>query len=419
MTADGPVLAYVMTHYPRVALSFISGEIDEIEALGGTIHPIAMNLPDKADLLFDDARAREAKTFYLKRSWVTLLGRFAATAGRHPIRIAKLLGTAITSSRGSLPITVRRLSHLVQAASIAKLCTDRKIAHLHAQFGQAPATLAWFASEIINFDRKPAMTWSFTIHGFHDFVEDTVSRLDLKAASATFVVCISDFTRSQLYRLLHPSLWPRAKVIRCGIDLEAFAMRPPRGRAASMPKLVSVGRLSSEKGQVVLLNACKNLIDRGVRLELTFVGSGPLEALLREEIGLQGLQDVVRLSGELPPEEVRKELESADLFCLTSFAEGLPISIMEAMAMGVPVISTAISGIPELVVNGETGRTVPPGNVEALADAIAEMLADPERRDRLVAAGRQRVELQHERHRNVKQLYDLFSIQTGAVREQA
>lgn len=412
MSSQGPALAYVMTHYPRVALSFISGEIDEIEALGGTIHPIAMNLPDPADLVSEDAKARQAKTHYLKRGWFGLLGTFAGTGLRHPVGMTKLLWTAIKSARGSVPITVRRISHLVQAASVAKLCADRKIPHLHAQFGQAPATIAWFAAEILNFGNRARTTWSFTIHGFHDFVEDTVSRLDLKAASASFVVCISDFTRSQLYRLIHPSLWSRAKVIRCGIDLSAFAMRAARTQP-SRPKVISVGRLSSEKGQIILLNACKLLLDRGVKLELTLVGSGPLEGLIREEITRQGMQSNVRLTGELPPEDVRKELECADLFCLTSFAEGLPISIMEAMAMGVPVVSTAISGIPELVVDGQTGRTAPPGNVEALADAIAELLADPKERDQIVAAARQRVEQQHERRRNVQALYDLFSSQAG------
>ena len=177
--------------------------------------------------------------------------------------------------------------------------------------------------------------------------------------------------------------------------------------------------LSDYKGQVVLLNACKLLMDRGVDVQLTLVGSGPLEGLIREEIARQGLGDRVRLTGELPPEQVREELESADLFCLTSFAEGLPISIMEAMAMGVPVVSTAISGIPELVVNGETGRTVPPGNVEALADAIAEMLADSGKLETIVPAARCRVESQHDRHRNVKELYALFSGQVGVADERA
>lgn len=413
MRTQDPPLGYVMTHYPRVALSFISGEIDEIEALGGTIHPIAMNLPDPADLLSEDARSRKAKTYYLKQRWPGLIGTFVGSTLRNPVGMTRLLGTAIASSSGSIPIILRRLSHLVQAASVAKICTERNITHLHAHFGQAPATIAWFATDILNFDHRSRRTWSFTIHGFHDFVDTSISRLDLKAASAAFVICISDFTRSQLLRLIHPSFWPRARVIRCGIDLDAFALRAPLPQSMT-PKLVSVGRLASEKGQIVLLEACKMLLDRGQNLALTFVGSGPLEGLLRDEIARLDMQANVQLTGELPPEKVRQELETADLFCLTSFAEGLPISIMEAMAIGVPVITTAISGIPELVIDGKTGRTVPPGNVEALADAIADVLTNRGMRDRLIRGARQRVECHHERHRNVAELYELFSSHIGA-----
>lgn len=400
-------VAYVLTHYPRVALSFISGEIDEIEALGAAIHPFAMNKPDAADLLSEDAKARSARTHYFKSGWLRLFGDFVASGLRHPVGMTKLLGRAITSARGDLPLTVRRISHLLQAASLARMCELRGIRHLHAHFGQAPATIAWFAAEIMNVAKPGSATWSFTIHGFQDFVDETIARLDLKAASASFVVCVSDFTRSQLCRLIHPSLWSRAKVIRCGIDLAHFDLRKPR-RLDPTPRIISVGRLSSEKGQVVLLQACKLLAARGVKHRLTFIGSGPLEGLIREEILKNGMEDHVELAGEMPADAVRRELEDSDLFCLTSFAEGLPISIMEAMAVGVPVVATSIAGIPELAVNGETALAVPPGNVEALAGAIEKLLGDEQLRTRMIAAARRQVEEQHDRHRNVPQLFGLF-----------
>jgi glycosyltransferase involved in cell wall biosynthesis len=402
-----------MTHYPRVALSFLSGEIDEMEARGATIHPFAMNLPDEADLRSEDARARYSKTHYLKRSWSELLGTFASTALRHPIAMTKLVGTAISSARGDLPLTVRRFSHLAQASSVARECDRRSIRHLHAQFGQAPATIAWFASEIMNFPSKGRASWSFTIHGFQDFVDETIARLDLKAAGAAFVVCVSDFTRSQLCRLLHPSLWNRAHVIRCGIDLSHFAMRDARSQS-SPPRLITVGRLSSEKGQVVLLRACKLLTDRGTKVRLTLIGSGPLEGLIRDEIASEGMEDYVELTGELPPDAVRSRLEESDVFCLTSFAEGLPISIMEAMAVGVPVIATSIAGIPELVVNEDTGLLVPPGNIDALADALETLLGNEKLRDKLVSRARKRVEERHDRHRNCEAMFELLSSRSGA-----
>ena len=404
----GPSIAYVMTHYPRVALSFLSGEIDEMEARGATIHPFAMNIPDEADLLSEEARARYAKTRYLKHGWSELLGAFASAALRHPVAMTKLVGTAISSARGDLPLTARRFSHLLQASSVARECDRRGIRHLHAQFGQAPATITWFASKIMNFSSKGRASWSFTIHGFQDFVDETIARLDLKAASASFVVCVSDFTRSQLCRLLHPSMWDRAKIVRCGIDLARFQMREARPQS-SPPKLITVGRLSSEKGQVVLLRACKLLADQGTKVHLTLIGSGPLEGLIRDEIANEKMGGYVELTGELPPDEVRRKLEDSDVFCLTSFAEGLPISIMEAMAVGVPVIATSIAGIPELVVNEETGLLVPPGNVEALADALEKLLGNSKQRDKIVAAARSRVEERHERHRNCEAMFELLS----------
>lgn len=405
---DQPLqIAYVMTHYPRVALSFISGEIDGMEADGVTIHPFAMNLPDKADLLSEEARARYARTIYLKRSWSKLLGTFLKTFAAHPIASTKLIFTALRSARGDVPLLAKRLSHLLQASQLARTCRERGIARLHAHFGQAPATITWFAGEILNFDADRRAAWSFTIHGFQDFVDETIARLDLKARSADFVVCVSDFTKSQLCRLLHPSLWQRAHVVRCGIDLDQFGMRKARGQA-SPPRIISVGRLSSEKGQVVLLQACKLLIDRGVDVRLTLIGSGPLEDLLREQIRLAGLEEVVDLPGEKPADEVRAELENADVFCLPSFAEGLPISIMEAMAVGVPVVASAISGIPELVVNKETGLTVPPGNAEEFANAIESLLKDDGARGAMISAARKRVERRHDRTTNVRQMRALF-----------
>lgn len=406
----GPNVAYVMTHYPRVALSFISGEVDGMEALGATIHPFAMNKPGPEDLLSEDARARYAKTVCLKADVEKLVGNFFSVAFRHPIGMAKLIGKALGSARGDVPLMARRLSHLLQAATVARVCRKRGIQHVHAHFGQAPATIAWFAAEMMKLDGQA--TWSFTIHGFQDFVDETIARLDLKAESAAFVVCISDFTRSQLCRLLHPSLWGKAKVVRCGIDLDQFAQRKAKP-LSSPPRIISVGRLSSEKGQVVLLRACKLLVERGVPVQLTFVGSGPLEQLLRDEIAASGLQDHVQLRGELPGEEVRKELEQSDLFCLTSFAEGLPVSIMEAMAIGVPVIATSIAGIPELAVNRETALTVAPGNVEQLANAIETALRDEKLRKTMIAAARTKVADAHDRHANVAQMYALMSAEVA------
>jgi glycosyltransferase involved in cell wall biosynthesis len=321
--------------------------------------------------------------------------------------MTRLAARAIQSARSDLGLIARRLAHLGYAAATALYCRERQIHHLHAHFGLAPATIAWFACEILNFDPNAACTWSFTIHGFQDFVDEAVARLDLKAASASFVICVSDFTKSQLCRVADPLYWERFRVVRCGIDLDAFPLRKPRPMRA-VPRIVILGRLSPEKGHGVLLDAVALLAREGVAVEVEIIGDGPFaDAIRRQETAL-GIEGRVIHSGELLAEKVARRLADADIFCMASFSEGLPISLMEAMAVGVPVVTTWISGIPELAVNEVTAMTVPPGNSAALAAAIKRLVEDPELGARLVPAARAAVERMHSREDNAAQLADMF-----------
>jgi glycosyltransferase involved in cell wall biosynthesis len=396
-----------MTHYPRVALTYIAGEVDGIERNGGLIFPIVMNAPDRADLTTDGARDRARKSLFLKASpWRLLTAALAAFAA-HPFRMSRLTGTAIRSARLDLGLTARRLVHLCYATVAARHCRANQIHHLHAQFGLAPATIAWFATDILNFGTHRRCTWSFTIHGFQDFIDENVARLDLKAASAAFVVCVSDFTKSQLCRVTDPVYWDRFHVVRCGIDLSAFPLREPH-RLRSVPRIVVVGRLSPEKGHGIVLDAVRKLLDAGVEVELEIIGDGEFGVAIRRQEKALGLTGRVIHAGELQPPEVAGRLAEADIFCMASFAEGLPISIMEAMAVGVPVVSTWIGGIPELAVDGETALTVPPGNSDALAAAFKRLIAEPQLAARLVEGGRLAVEKMHSRAPNAGQLMSLF-----------
>jgi glycosyltransferase involved in cell wall biosynthesis len=400
-------IAYVMTHYPRVALTYISGEIDALEARGLTILPFAMNAPAAEDLGSDDLRRRSARTVYLKSQWVPAIAALAAQWFRHPVGMTRLCATAVKSARLDLGLLVRRMAHLVEAALLARDCRRRGVRHLHAHFGQAPATLAWFASEMLRQDRDAAVGWSFTIHGFQDFVDDAVARLDLKAASASFVVCVSDFTRSQLCRITSPDLWDRFAVVRCGIDLANF---PRRDQILhnEPAEIISVGRLSPEKGFSILLRALAILRDRGIAARLTLIGEGPERPALMRDIRDSDLQERVTLLGELPSDAVADRLRTADIFCLPSFSEGLPISIMEAMAIGVPVVATNIAGIPELAMNGCTALTVPASNVPKLAEALARLLTDGALGERLAGAARLEVERRHDRDTNADEMLALY-----------
>jgi colanic acid/amylovoran biosynthesis glycosyltransferase len=402
----GASVGYVMTHYPRNAQTFIAGEIDGVAAAGVAVVCFAMNRPDPAELVDPAAQARAAATLYLKDHPLGAIGDVLAITLRHPIGMARIVGTAVASGGGSTGRTLRRLAHLVQAARVARVARSRGLRHLHAHFGLAPATIAWFASRMMSLDRSP-VAFSFTIHGFHDFADPAETRLDLKARAAAAVVCVSDFTRAQLYLNADPAVWPRAHVIRCGIDLAAWQFASPV-RGTATPTVVAIGRLSAEKGFAILIEAVAQLRDAGVALKLRLVGDGPERAALAATVDRLSLANHVELVGELPPAQVRAELRSADMFCLPSFSEGLPVSIMEAMAAGVPVVTTWIAGIPELAEDGVTALTVPPARADALADALQRLIDDPALGTKLAVAARARVEQQHDQTANGRAMAGLL-----------
>ncbi|WP_219893740.1 glycosyltransferase family 4 protein [Aquisediminimonas profunda] len=396
-----------MTHYPRVALTFISGEIDAMERMGQPISPVALNLPETADLASEEAHQRQAATFYLKGSRSRLAVTVAIMAALHPLAMIATLLIAIRSARLDLNLILRRIAHFCYASLTAKYCRANNIRHLHAHFGQTPATIAWLACEILNRTSDKETSWSFTIHGFQDFVDDAVARLDLKAASAAFIICISDYTKSQLCRVTDPQFWNRYRVIRCGIDLTAFPMRTEMPDRA-VPRIVSVARLSPEKGHLILLNALKSLADEGTHAELQIIGAGPFEPAIRREGERLGLEDRIIYSGELLPADVARELGDADVFCLPSFSEGLPVSVMEAMAIGVPVVSTWISGIPELAINETNALIVPASNTEALAGALKRVITNGQLRETLARNARTAVERMHDITTNSEMLFREF-----------
>ena len=399
-------IAYVLTDYPRLAMTFISGEIDAVEQGGNRVFPIAMNAPASGDLTTPEGRARRDRTLYLKAAPLRVAMASAAEFLAHPVAMAKLATTAVRSAGMDLGQGMRRMAHLAYAAHVARYCRRNGIRHIHAHF-VAPATIAWFATDILNFGGDRRARWSFTLHGPHDLFDEKIARMDLKAASANFVACISDFARSQLCRMAAPAYWDRFHVVRCGIDLAAFPQRTPRpfGQPA---RLVTVGRIAHEKGHIILLQALRMLTDLGIPAEVEIIGGGPFEGAVRREAEKLGVVDHTVFAGELLPDEVSARLANADIFCMASLAEGLPISIMEAMAVGTPVVCTWISGIPELAVDGVTALTVPPANAPALADALRRMIEDGGLRDRLVTAARSEVARLHERDRNVAALDALF-----------
>lgn len=401
-------VAYVVTHHPKVALTFIDREVRALEASGVRVVPCSINDPSPEDTSSPAGAAEAARTFYIKRAGaVRALRALTAAIAVSPLGFASLAWRAVRSAGTDVRTVVWRLLHLVEGAMVWHRLRGDDVRHLHAHFGQTPSTIAWFATEIGNLDEPGRWSWSFTIHGFQDFVNERDARLDLKAESASFIVCVSDFTRSQLMRITRPELWPRYEIVRCGVDPEQFAYRP-RLEVADRPCIAIVARVSPEKGHMVLVHAVSILRDRGLDVVVDVVGGGGFAADVEVEATRSGVADRIRFIGELQSDQVADRLATADVYCLPSFAEGLPVSIMEAMATGIPVVSTYISGIPEIVEHRRTGLTVPAGNAEALADALYDLLTDRALRGDVVAAARLEVERHYDTERNVAELRELF-----------
>lgn len=403
-SAKQPRVAYLMTHYPQLAQTFIAGEIDALERLGLAIEPFAINASQPADLASSAANVRQARTTVLKQTPKKALLSILRRAEPGP-----LLRTLTRARRFAGPdakALAKHVAYVAEGLVLWDAMRRKGVTHVHAQFGQTTAWIAYYAQAYAAATGADA-TWSFTIHGFHDFVNEREIRLDAKAATATHVVCISDFTKSQLMRVSDPAHWSKFAVVRCGIDIDAFAFSP-KSALRDPARITLVARISAEKGHLLLLEALRLLHERGTSAVVEFVGDGPYADQARAEAQRLGVGDCAIWRGALPPDRVNEALAEADVFCLPSFAEGLPVSIMEAMAVGVPVVSTFISGIPELAEHGETALLAPPGNAVALADALHAIINDAHLRSRLVHNARKRVEQQHDQTLNAPLIHSLL-----------
>jgi glycosyltransferase involved in cell wall biosynthesis len=290
-------------------------------------------------------------------------------------------------------------------------CAERRINHIHVHFANVAADVALLATDFGASAGGPR-TWSFTMHGPTEFLDVEAHRLPQKASDAAFVACISDFARSQLMALIDAERWERLHIVHCGIH--PGPPPPERTTGDGPPHLLSVGQLLPRKGHGVLIQALAELAAEGVEIRATIVGAGPERGRLEDMTRGLGIADRVQFTGALGQDELPALYGRAQIFCLASFAEGVPVVLMEAMAHGVPVVATRIAGIPELVADGETGLLVAPGRAADLAAAIRRLAEDPELAARLGSAGREKVATDYDQAESAVQLKALFETAGGA-----
>jgi colanic acid/amylovoran biosynthesis glycosyltransferase len=394
-------VAYFTNRYPRATDTFIQREVAYLRLRGLDVNTYSVRRSGSEHDVSESIREEKRRTRYLlpARPLALIVENLSALL-RSPLRYVRVLHLALRTARPGLRGLALQIAYFQEAVLLASRLRSDGIKHLHNHLGDNSGTVALLAGELAQ------VSYSITFHGPHIFFDPTHWALQEKVRYARFIVCISHYCRSQMMLFSDAADWGKLKIVRCGVDTRRLSPVATRTRAE---KLLYTGRLSVEKGLSVLFESLKALSDAGRDFELTLVGDGVdrdrLEVLARE----LRIDRYLVFAGYRSQEEVGEYLGRSDIFILPSFAEGVPVSLMEAMVAGVPVVATNVGGVAELVESERTGLLVPPADSAALAQAIARYQDDHELRRRVASQGRERVIQQYNIEIEGQKLLDLFS----------
>ncbi|WP_209425027.1 glycosyltransferase family 4 protein [Pararhodobacter sp. SW119] len=397
----GPV-AYLTGVYPKVSHTFILREVAALRALGADVLPCSVRRPPPEEVRGLEAEAEFARTFLLleaARSPLRLAGAHLRLIANDSRRWGAAARLAWRTRPAGLKATLWQAFYFAEAGVLARHLQARGAVHLHNHLGDASGTVAMIAATMAG------IPFSYTAHGPDLFFAPIHWRIDEKTARARFVACISHFCRSQLMIFSDPAHWHKLAIVRCGVEPARYGDAP---RARFDQRVLFIGRLAAVKGVPLLLEAFARVAAVYPNARLTLVGDGPERAMLESLAMTLGLTETVHFAGYRSQEEVKALLNEADMLVLPSFAEGLPVVLMEALASRIPVIATQVAGVSELVRDGETGLLVPPGDVNGLVEALDRLLADPSLCRRLGEAGRAAVLDRHDVTREAERLLALF-----------
>ncbi len=380
-------LAYLMNSYPITSTTFIRREIESLEQLGLPVTRYAVRhwdgkLVDPADM------AETARTHYLLTGNLkNLILSFFSVALAQPLSFLKGLSLWLKVCRNAGALDVRLVAYLLQATYFLRRARADAIDHVHVHFSTNATTVAMLAH------RMGGPGYSFTAHGPDEFVDPTAASLHLKVEQARFVVAISNYCKVLLVRFSSYAFWDKIVISHCGLKMDEFEANT--AFSESNQDLVCVGRLCPQKAQLLFPQAVAAIKDEFPNLRVHLIGDGESRQALEAEIKRLGVETFFVLHGWTANSEVRQRIAQARAFLLPSFAEGLPVAIMEAFALGRPVISTYIAGIPELV-DASCGWMIPAGSIEDISAAMRAALRTPvEQLARMGQEGRRRVDAAH------------------------
>ncbi len=397
-------LAYIVSQYPNLSMIFVTREVLRLRALGFKVDVASINATDREA---KDLTAYEVDesimTYYIKphgvagavkAHWLTLF--------RQPRAYMRGWMQAFKLAKLDFIQLFYNFMYLSEALMVGVWMKNKGQQHLHAHLGSQAATVALYVKKVFG------MGFSITVHGPDEFYNVPGQYLTEKVIAADFICCISHFARSQLMRLSPYEYWHKLDVVRLGVDSSVFSPRP-FNPSPEVLEIICVGRLVPAKGQHILVAALHTLVNKGHQVRLRMVGDGPDRASLEKQVELLGVVDRVIFEGAVNQDRIRALYALADIFSIPSFAEGIPIVLMEAMAMEIPCVTTRITGIPELIRNGEDGLLVAPSDIQELTAALERLITDAQLREMLGKQGRERVIDKYNLVHNVDHLAQVFS----------
>jgi colanic acid/amylovoran biosynthesis glycosyltransferase len=402
-------LAYLTGRYPAITHTFILREIRALHRVGIDVERFSVWRTAERDLLSSaDVKEWQQTDALLPPRPARFLRAHFRAALRAPQGYIATLRRALALSMPTIRRRALAVLWFTEAIMLWDLCRERGVTHVHAHLDGTAPMVALLAIEFANAEPASGEVWSWsqTVHGSKEFYDVHRERFAQRALRASFTVCVSDYTRSQVMAFVPEELWGKLAVVRCGVDVHEFVPRTTRRQGD--PRILTVGRVDSMKGTVVLLHALAQLAQRGLHPVLTVVGDGPSKTKAISIANRLGVGHQVTWEGAVGQDAIRDFYADCDVFCLPSFSEGVPIVLMEAMAMEIPVVASAITGIVELVENEVNGLLVRPGRLDQLTDSLARLLQDPTMRDSMGRAGRQKVTAEYDLDRNVREFARLF-----------
>jgi glycosyltransferase involved in cell wall biosynthesis len=394
-------IAYLISQYPAYSHTFILREVLQLRQFGVQIDVASINLPDRAfDKLTEIERQEAEQTFYIKyQGVVQAVLALIKTLAFNPVGLFRGIKHAIKLGGWNIKRVSYHFFYLIEALLLGHWMQAQNVQHLHVHFATPAASVGLLVKTVFGY------SFSFTVHGPDEFYDVTGYNLLEKIITADFVFCISHYARSQVMKLSPVQSWSKFDVCRLGVDTQRF-IPTAKVKANKTCQLLCVGRLTSAKGQAILLASVAQLKQLDTLVHLTLVGMGPDQQSLKNYAESLDIMSQVMFTGAIDQDHILAYYNLADIFVLPSFAEGLPVVLMEAMAMEIPCITTAITGVPELIQHGQNGILVSASDTEGLTQAIKQLAENQELRQQLGKAGRLKIVSDYELHKNTLYLYE-------------